>query len=140
VYRKDGVKRGKVRRKEKQSGVGTTHRQLGKACRIWRGGKGGCLGGWRIKVPPVAGTVRGHSSRIRDPWTHTRTISPSSLTSSDHYHSYSSRSSSFLQLGFFITRPPPEVDTHAPSLSQRDISAVTISSDKGSDKPHQSLR
>ena len=41
--------------------VGTTHRQLGKALGIRLGRNGEYLRGWRIKVLPVAGTVRGHS-------------------------------------------------------------------------------
>jgi len=100
----------------------------------------GCDGGWRIKVLPVAGTVRGHSSRTGDPWNPSRIISHNSSSPSDHHRCSSSRSSSFLQLAFFIAHPPPLANTHAPSLLQRDISAVKISTGKCSENSHQSLR
>ena len=52
-----------------------------------------------------------------------------------HHSSYSSRSyfPTARVLFFSLSHPPPLPDTHAPSLSPRDTSAVTISQGKGSD-------
>lgn len=112
--------------------VGTTNRQLGKAHGIPRGRNGKCLGGLRKKVSPVAGTVRGHSSRGPGPWT--PPLKPS-LPALAHLES------AILPTTRVLYCPPAtHSDPNGPSLAQRDTSAVTFSPGEGRGKPYKSLR
>jgi len=50
----------------------------------------------------------------------------------NHHTPYSSRSETSYCSRFYCPLPPPQGNPHAPSLSHRDIPAVTISHGKGS--------
>ena len=90
------------------------------------------VGGLRFRRLP------GHREVIAQEYKTHRHLSEPSLPAHPHLQIIvpTARVQHLVQLAFFIPHPPPVADTHAPPLSQRDISAVTISLGKGSDNPY----
>ena len=110
-----------------------TRCQLNRVCRI-RHGKFQGLGGWRKKVEPVAGAVRGHSSGTPRPGTTLHWLHLSASSNLTIIILPPARVLILPTARVFTPHPPPHVNPHAPSLPHRDIPVVPISHGKGSGK------